>query len=236
MTPLIAIALLALMRKSGTFGRALPGSNPDTWGPGRRGTVRRRAPSMPPEPPLPPHPAHVTPEHASPADQASSEHAVHPAHHHASPAEHAAHELPESSLHRQEPPPPEVPVSHLSKPRVVHRRRRKPRVTRLPVQHITASPHDDGIPVTSVANVQGVLRGLGWTGHLTTKGPVIPELKDGLFGQITVDDWEQSANKRGLDPTIVRVNGTTVHVHPDTYSALVAVARSKGAVVGIYFP
>lgn len=83
----------------------------------------------------------------------------------------------------------------------------------------------------AVSDAQRILVGLGWRGHLTTSGPLHPELKDGEFGPVTADDWAQSARKRGLDPTFARVGPTTAHVDRKTYETLKQVAQSKGAVI-----
>lgn len=101
----------------------------------------------------------------------------------------------------------------------------------------------------SVASVQSVLRGLGWTGgtrdqsgwHGRTVTSTNSELlSDGEFGPLTVDCWERSATKRNLDPVIERVGPNTARVDPDTYAALRSVARQSGAVVGrgrkLYMP
>jgi hypothetical protein len=85
--------------------------------------------------------------------------------------------------------------------------------------------------VYTVGQLQAVLRGLGWTGRNTTSGAVQVALRDNLYGPVTAEDWQRSATKRDLDPTIVRIDGTHAHVAPETYRALVAVARSKGANV-----
>jgi hypothetical protein len=83
-----------------------------------------------------------------------------------------------------------------------------------------------------IAELQAILRKLGWRGRLTTSGPIQPALTDGLWGPATHDNWVQSANKRKLDPTIVRITGQTAHVHPSTYAALKRVATAAG-VVGV---
>jgi hypothetical protein len=111
----------------------------------------------------------------------------------------------------------------------------------MPVQHITARPprkrhtraasHDDGS--RSVAKVQSILRGMGWKGDLKTSGPLSPALTDGEFGPVTRRDWQQSANKRGLDPTFERLGPNTVRVSPATYAAL---SKLSGGVAGIYIP
>lgn len=88
---------------------------------------------------------------------------------------------------------------------------------------------DEG--VYTVARIQALLRGLGWTGRNSMQGPVQAPLKDGLYGPVTAENWQRSANKRGLDPSIVRIDGTHVHVAPETFKALIGVARSKGANV-----
>lgn len=125
------------------------------------------------------------------------------------------------------------------------------KVTKLPVQHIRGrvkrkhkrkhapAAADDG--TRSVASIQSVLRGLGWRGRLTMKGPVSRDLTDGesplhwpAQPSATFDDWQQSARKRKLDPSIERLGPNTARVNPDTYRALSAIAQPS--VAGLYIP
>jgi type II secretory pathway pseudopilin PulG len=78
--------------------------------------------------------------------------------------------------------------------------------------------------VTSVASVQDILVRLGWKGKLTTTGALSKDLTDGLFGSATVANWQQSANKRKLDPKIARDSATTVAVSQATFLALKSLA------------
>lgn len=116
-----------------------------------------------------------------------------------------------------------------------------------PSQHPTDVPHVQPAPaasnvethqasdvVYSVARIQAVLRGLGWTGDNATKAShpaMSPDLTDGDYGPVTAGNWVRSARKRQLDPTIERIDGQHVHVNPDTFAALMKVARGLGANV-----
>lgn len=107
--------------------------------------------------------------------------------------------------------------------------------------HSNVETHQSGDVVYTVARVQAVLRGLGWTGDNQTKATrksVSPDLTDGNYGPVTAGNWVRSAHKRGLDPTIDRVDGQHVTVNPDTYAALVKAARALGANVSgtMYIP
>lgn len=123
-----------------------------------------------------------------------------------------------------------------------HRPKRRPRgrhkrghVTTMPTQVITSEQPVADTGGRSVADIQAILRGLGWTGHLTTKGSVQNILRDGLFGPATHDDWQQSANKRRLDPTMERTGPDTARVSVDTYNALKAIAK-PGVSGSVYIP
>jgi len=196
----------------------------------RRKHARHGVPRVPHVPPMPHHDR--THEHAE----------RHPAVHHAPgmiphmphvemkpPAEHEDHTL----VHH-------APVHHVQ-PHVVHH-------THHDVNHGTAEPtplhelHQDPpappdatpeVPAFQVSQVQAVLRGLGWKGAGTMKGPLSSDLTDGLYGPVTAGDWAQSARKRGLNPVAERLGPTTMHVDPGTYAALKSVAQQSGAVVGI---
>lgn len=186
---------------------------------------------------------HAAATHAAATHPAAAQ-AVHAVHHQAEP-EHAPHDhtMPVHTEHDSSEKGPDLsalnfglrPTAAPRKP--AHRRR---------AQHAaaadthTAEPPSPAEGQYSVANVQSILRALGWRGHLTTHGPLSSDLTDGLAPKyenepsVTRDDWQQSARKRSLDPTFIRVDSTTVHVDPETYAALRDVARSMGGnVVGI---
>jgi hypothetical protein len=90
-----------------------------------------------------------------------------------------------------------------------------------------------GVEVRSVADAQKVLRGLGWKGHLTTKGALSRDLTDGDYGPVTRDNWQQSARKRQLVPLFERVGPKTVRVNAGTYAAL---AKLSSGVAGLRLP
>lgn len=103
-----------------------------------------------------------------------------------------------------------------------------------PVHHEEPpAPETNDAPAAGydIARLQRILVGLGWRGHLTTKGSVSPLLQDGLYGPVTHDDWQQSAHKRGLDTTFVRLGPRTAQVDDHTFEVLRDVARSMGASV-----
>ena len=160
-------------------------------------------------PPPPPPPTHA----ATPADQTQAEErrTVH----------HDAHE-------------PHAPVHHDSGTHLheLHQHHREPVDASAHVeQHHQAHKAHKTRP-TSVAAVQKILVSLGWRGHKTTKGPLRVELTDGLYGPTTRDDWQQSAHKRGLATTFVRLAPKSVHVDARTYAALRRLADERGAVSG----
>jgi hypothetical protein len=64
---------------------------------------------------------------------------------------------------------------------------------------------------------------------------VSPDLTDGLYGPVTALDWAQSANKRGLNPAIVRLGPNRAHVDPATMGELQRLA-SASVVGSIYIP
>ena len=137
---------------------------------------------------------------------------------------HTHHEVPtDANAHVEE-------HHEARKPR--HRPRR--RVIKMPVQRIVARPQS-APGDANVADLQRILVGLGWRGRLTTKGPVSPDLTDGLYGPVTALDWAQSANKRGLNPAIVRLGPNRAHVDPATMGELQRLA-SASVVGSIYIP
>lgn len=85
--------------------------------------------------------------------------------------------------------------------------------------------------VYTVAQLQSILRGLGWTGPNRMGTAMSPDLTDGNFGPVTQGNWMRSANKRNLNPIMERVDGQHARVDPETYATLRNVARSKGANV-----
>lgn len=71
-----------------------------------------------------------------------------------------------------------------------------------------------GLVDKSVAELQGILYGVGWT---TKKLP-----SDGAYGPKTKAAWEGSSKLRGLPATFTRVDGRTARVDATTYEALKA--------------
>lgn len=193
--------------------------------PPKRAPARHTAPAPHKAPHRKPQPAHHEPtlhdhndigptithkpvqrEHVEHTVVHDQPHVVHhaPIHHASSPVHDAQTQL-LSDLHN-EPPAPATAANDVE-------------------QHA----HDGEYPI---AHLQKILVGLGWRGDNTTSGPIVPALKDGLYGPVTHGDWQRSAVKRNLDPSFDRVSSTVARVDPDTYATLKALAVSKGAVVG----
>jgi hypothetical protein len=82
--------------------------------------------------------------------------------------------------------------------------------------------------VASTAAVQDVLIRLGWRGKGTTSGNISKDLTDGLYGPTVASNWQQSANKRKLDPSISKASadGKQVSVSEKTFLSLKALADS----------
>lgn len=161
--------------------------------------------------------------------------------HHAAAPEHAPHDhaMPVHTEHDSTERGPDLSALNFQmapqhRPAAAHHAHVAPPPAASTADTDTAEPPAPGEGEYSVDQVQRILVSLGWRGHLTTKGALQPELTDGLFGPVTSDDWQQSARKRGLDPTFVRLGPRSVHVVPETYRTLRDVARSMGGnVVGI---
>jgi hypothetical protein len=91
---------------------------------------------------------------------------------------------------------------------------------------------------TSVAAVQDVLIRLGWRAKNKTTGPISKDLTDGLYGGTVVANWQASASKRKLNPSITKASadGLSVTVNENTFLQLKNVADNlvppeKGGVV-----
>jgi hypothetical protein len=226
-----AIPLLLLLLMSGKGGAR--GAREPAW-PSRRSPPPRRARHAP---------AHKNAARAARHEAPSTHPAAH-AEHAQEHAEHAAphdHTMPVQTEQGQpfksldfsqahaEPAHPGQPYKNLD---FSHARAEPAHASTADTQ--TAEPPAPNAGEYSVDAVQRILVALGWRGHLTTKGPLLDALTDGLYGPVTHDDWQQSANKRGLDATFVRLGPRSVHVDPATYDALRALAKDKGGnVVGI---
>ncbi len=198
----------------------------------------RHAPALK-MPSLPPMPHEAPDDHATPADHAqggdeappapeqhdsagtdATDHGEHLSDLHAHP-----HEPAHAAQHVEQHARPQHTVRDYAPNTPVRRVRARPAPRPRP------APGDSGD--RTVASLQRVLVALGWTGRLTTKGAVQPSLKDGLCGPVTFDDWAQSARKRGLDPTIVRMAPNVARVNPATFAAL---SRAGGGVSGLRLP
>jgi hypothetical protein len=123
------------------------------------------------------------------------------------------------------------PVEHHQD--VQHTPRRDPRTRPAPARPTPGRNSSGDNGRRSVAQAQSVLRGLGWRGAGTTKGPVQKSMTDGLYGPATAGNWKQSARKRGLDPTFTRLGPRDVMVNPKTFAAL---SKLSGTVSGIHIP
>ena len=78
---------------------------------------------------------------------------------------------------------------------------------------------EPGTVVKSVAALQALLYGIGWT-----KKKIIP---DGLYGPKTKGAWATSAKTRKLDQKFERVTGKTARVATETYERFLADARKE---------
>lgn len=76
-----------------------------------------------------------------------------------------------------------------------------------------------GTVVKTVAELQALLYGIGWT-----KKKIAP---DGLYGRITKGAWGTSAETRKLDPKFERVTGKTARVDTETYARIREDARKE---------
>lgn len=232
MTSLGPLLLLWLL------GRGHGGSQP-SW-PSRKSPPPRKA-SHARARAKPSSSTHAAATHAAATHPAAAQ-AAHAVHHAAAP-DHAPHDhaMPVHTEHDSSEKGPDLTALNFGlRPAARRAAHHAPAEHAAAADTHTAEPPSPAEGQYSVANVQAILRALGWRGHLTTRGPLSPDLTDGLSPKyedqpsVTRDDWQQSARKRGLDPTFIRVDSVTVHVDPETYATLRDVARSMGGnVVGI---
>jgi hypothetical protein len=240
---LVPLVLLYLARGGAKGAQRKKGHHGPHWPAPHHATPKKHSHKLPRVPEVPPmkpmhhesaHEKHETPaEHAHAEDRHVDVHRAEPVEHHATHHDHATHL---HTLHEHGAEPAHA-SEHVEQHQAPRKRKRK-RVTRLPVQHITArAPADiDAAGNANVSALQRVLVKLGWRGHLTTKGALSSKLTDGEYGATTHDDWMQSAHKRNLDPLIERIGPNTARVNPKTYAVLKSAAAAKSSVSGIRIP